>query len=221
MTKLEKVATQTEIRHTCPRETAISLKTGLPDRLLEARMRIAYFVGLALFVAACGDDPLSHSGPVAINLKAKSADTTGGTVTSHKNINTETGNPFAAFIRNSENALGKSPGRIEVVSVNVLLGAGSTGVTTLGEIFTGTVRVDFKINSNTYPVASASLTAATGAGPIAFPVNFDCASLAPADWTKMLGSDFEVYITGPAAASFQSKGADANLQVTFNFASYE
>jgi hypothetical protein len=185
--------------------------------------RIAYLTfALALF--ACGDDPVSYSAPVGINLKAKSSDTVNGVVSDEKGITTESSNPYGTFVSDARAALGGAdPSEIEVDSVDVLLGANSTGVVTLGEIFNGQMEVLFQMNDtdNSFQVASGAITAETGSGPIPLSVTFDSDTLGDADWTKLLGGSFKVIARGPAAADFQNKGADADLQVTFRFTAFE
>jgi hypothetical protein len=39
--------------------------------------------------------------------------------------------------------------------------------------------------------------------------------------SKLLGGSFKVVIRGPAAATFEAAGADADLQLTLTFAAYE
>ena len=49
-------------------------------------------------VIGCGDDPVSFSAPVGINLKAKSGEVVNNAISNDKGINTESGNPFGAFV---------------------------------------------------------------------------------------------------------------------------
>ena len=116
-------------------------------------------ISLVLCTGACGDDPVSYSAPVGINLKAKSADTVNGVVSDEKGIKTESGNPYGAFVNDARKQLGRDPGVIDVERVELFLGAGSTGVTALGEVFTGTVDVLFQMNdtNNSYPVAAGTI----------------------------------------------------------------
>lgn len=173
-------------------------------------------------LAACGDDPVSYSDSIAINLKAKSADTTGGAVSNDKGINTENGNPYGAFISAARAALGgNDPTRIEVTSALLLLGANSTGVSTLEEIFGDNVEVLFIMNdtNNTYPVAH--LLTPTGPGPLALDLDWDADAVSGVDLPKLVGGSFKVVIRGDAAANFETKGADADLQVTLKFEAFE
>lgn len=186
--------------------------------------RLTCIAALAISATACGDDPVKYSQPVGINLKAKSSDTTNNTVTNDKNINTESGNPYGAFISAARNELGgRDPKVIEIEKVQLFLGAGSTNVTRLGEVFDGTVDILFVMNdtNNSYPAASGPVPAATGPGPIEIDPSFDSDSLPDFDYQKLLGGSFKVAMRGPAAAGFASKGAEADIQATFTFAAYE
>jgi hypothetical protein len=176
-----------------------------------------------LLIAACGDDPVSYSAPVGINLKAKSADTANGVVSDEKAINTESGNPYGAFVTDAQRELGRDPAAIDVDRLELFLGAGSTKVTTLGEVFAGTVEIVFQINdtNNSYSVATGTIAASTTSGPVAFDASFDAAGVPQLDYDKMLNGSFKVVARGPAASDFMAKGAEADLQVTFTFAAYE
>jgi hypothetical protein len=145
-------------------------------------------------------------------------------VTDEKGINTESGNPYGAYIADARAALGDhDPARIEVDGATLLLGASSVGVLTLGEIYAGTVEVLFIMNdtNNTFAVGSLTADATTTAGPVAFDIGFDSDTVQADDWTKLLGGSFKVVVRGPAAPEFATKGADADIQTTFTFAAYE
>lgn len=176
----------------------------------------------ALFTA-CGDDPLSYSAPVSINLKAKSGDTQNSVVTDEKSITSENGNPYGAFVSDAQRELGRDPAIIDVDEVQIFLGAASTGVTTLGEVFDGEVSVLFQMNdtNNTYPVANRTLDPSTPAGPITFDLTFPADDVPDADYDKMLNGSFKVVVRGGAAVGFETKGADADIQTTFTFAAFE
>lgn len=186
--------------------------------------RLTLVTALAFSATACSDDPVKFSQPVGINLKAKSSDTTNNTVDEDKGINTESGNPYGAFISAAKNELGGAdPKVIEIEKVQLFLGGGSTNVTRLGEVFDGRVDILFVINdsNNSYPAASGPVPAATGAGPIELDPSFDSDALPDFDYLKLLGGGFKVVMRGPAAAGFASKGAEADIQATFTFAAYE
>ena len=185
--------------------------------------RVLAFAAL-LPVAACGDDPVRFSEPVGINLKAKSADTTGGVVSDEKGITTESGNPYGKFVSDARAALGGAdPARIELEGLTLTLGAGSTGVARLGEVFTGQVDVQFIMNDtdNVVPAGGGMIAATADGGPLDLEATFTSDGVASVDWTKLLGGSFKVAIRGPAGADFETKGADADLQLTLSFVAYE
>ena len=184
---------------------------------------LSLIVPAALLAACGGDDPVSYSAPVGINLKAKSADTVDGVVSDSKGITTESGNPYGAFVADAEERLGAAPARVSIESVEILLGAESTGVVSLGEIFDGEVAVLFQMtdSDNSFAAAATAMDAETSAGPVDMASSFDSDDLADEDYDKLLGGSFEVVVRGPAAAEFVDKGADADLQITFTFGAYE
>jgi len=180
----------------------------------------------ALALAACGgsEDPVSHSAPVGINLKADSDKVMGTNVTDNKNINTESGNPYGAFVTEAENVLGRSPSRIEVVGVSLLMAANSTGVSMLSEIFNGRIDVMFEMTTttDTIPVAHAIIDPTTqGRGPVELEIDFDAAGLAPANFADLLGGNFKVVYSGVVASGYSTLGAKADLQITFTFEAFD
>lgn len=52
-------------------------------------------------------------------------------------------------------------------------------------------------------------------------MTFDSGALPEFDYIKLLGGSFKVVTRGPAAAGFTTKGADADIQITFTFAAFE
>jgi hypothetical protein len=188
------------------------------------RLSSVYVLALSTAaLGACSDDPVSYSAPVGINLKAKSSDTMNGVVSDDKGITTESGNPYGAFTTAAKQELGgKDPSRIEIDKVVLLLGASSTGVTRLGEVFDGPVEVLFQINdsNNSYPAATSLVPGSTGSSAEIAPA-FDSDALPEFDYLKLLGGGFKVVLRGPATTGFSTKGADADLQVTFTFAAFE
>jgi hypothetical protein len=172
-------------------------------------------------LAACGDDPVSYSAPVGINLKAESGEVNGTAVSDEKGITTESGNPYGAFINDARARLGHEPNRVELDALELSLGAQSTGVTALEQIYTGDVDVLFLINdtNNTYNVGR--VTNPTGAGPVDVAVSLESAAVTEQDWEKYVGGSFKVIIRGTAAQDFATKGAKADLQLMFTFAAFE
>lgn len=175
-----------------------------------------------LALAACSDDPVAHSEPVGLKLKATSGDVATGTLTVDKNINTESGNPYAAFVANAEAAIGRAPTRLDVTAVTLTVAPTSTGATHVGELFAGATSVTLVVSGTDRRVPAAShVTVATdGAGPIEFTTAFDDAAVG-ADLPALLGGQFKVELAGPAATTFASAGASVDLDLRLTFAAYE
>lgn len=181
------------------------------------------FIGLAFVIAlsACSDDPVSYSAPVGINLKAESGAVNNTVISDEKGITTETGNPYGAFVTDARAKLGRDPARIEIDKITLTLGALSTGVTALEQVYAGDVDVLFLMNdsNNSYPIGRVSNP--TGTGPVDVAVLLDSDGISGTDWPKFLGGSFKVVIRGTAATDFDKKGAKADLQVNFTFAAFE
>jgi len=185
------------------------------------RTFVLSLVVLGCLGSGCGDEPVAYSAPVTLNLKAKSSDVAQGALDSEKSISSETSNPYGTFIQTARARLGKTdPARVEVTSLSLFLGANSTGVTTLNQVFTGPIDVLFQLDggSNSYPVGH--LAAPSGAGPDDFEVDFAFADLAPQDQATFFAGGFKVQLRGPAAPSFAAGGADADLQLVLEFEAY-
>ncbi|MDB4956927.1 MAG: hypothetical protein JWO36_4496 [Myxococcales bacterium] len=182
-------------------------------------MKLLAFALVSL--TACGADPVSYSAPVGINLTVKSSDVSNNAISDDKAITSESGNPFGAFVNDAHAKLGRDPSRIEIDSVNLILGAQSTGVTTLDQVYTGDVDVALITNdtNNTYDIGHVMNP--TGVGPVAVSVNYDSTRVPALDYTKILTGSFKVVIRGPATATFSGKGAQANMQLTFTFAAFQ
>jgi hypothetical protein len=174
-----------------------------------------------LLVAACGSDPVNYSAPVGIELHAKSGDVTQSVVTEQKDITTESGNPYGAFINDAKAKLGgKDPSRIEIDKMTITLGAQSSGVSTLDQVMTGDVDVAFLANTSNNTYDAGHIMSPTGVGPDDMDPSFDWSMVAQQDIAQMIGGSFKVVLRGSAAADFSTKGADATIQVTFTFTAF-
>jgi hypothetical protein len=189
-------------------------------------MRLALLAPLFSLVclAACGDDELSYSAPVGIKLSVSSGDVANGEVLDEKNINTESGNPYGAFIAEARDELGGGdPGAIRLDRLQLQLDSTSNNVTTLAGVFGGVTDIEFIMSGTdtVVPVASFDVVAATGAGPVEMTIGFDSATVTGADWTSLIGGQFKVVVAGPAASTFAAANADADLTATFEFTALE
>ncbi len=186
-------------------------------------MRTPLAVALvASLAAACGSDPVSYSQPVGISLPVASNDVVAGEVAADKDVNTESGNPYGAFVNAAVQRLGgKDPSRIAVTTVSLQLIASGSTVAALQEVFSGPVAISFVMNGTNTQVPVAQVTGPTGAGPVALTTAFDSKSMAPADYAALVQGQFKVRIAGTAATGFAAGGQDANLEATFGFVAYE
>ncbi len=180
---------------------------------------------LVTSLAACGgDDPISVSAPVGINLKAEEGDVKDNNVISlEKGITTESGNPWGAFITDVEDQLGGPPADIKLSKLELSLAASSEGVTQLSEVFDGSVDVQFVMNDtgNFFAVADVAIDANTTGRTIALSPSFDFGDYAATDLDKLLNGSFKVVLGATAEAGFKALKAKGELQLTFTFAAYE
>lgn len=187
-------------------------------------MRIAYFcvVMVLLSSIACGDDPVSYSAPVGINLKAKGSDAKNGVVVDEKGITTESANPFGEFVKEARARLGGAdPTRIELGHLTLTLGGKSKGVLALEEVFSGEVTVLFVMSDTDNSFNVGSVLDPKGAGPVDLAISFDHAQMGPADYEKLLAGSFKVVLRGAVATSFDGADAEADLLLTFGFSAFE
>ncbi len=181
---------------------------------------------LVLLAACGGNDPVSYSAPVGISLPVASKDASSGSISVGKNINTESGNPYGAFVNDARARIGHDPSRIVLMATTLkLLGGTSTGVTALEQVFAGTVTISFQMNgtNDTYPVAQ--IVNPAGAGPVSLSVGLDSNSLPAVDRASLVQGQFSVVLSGTppggATGAFATGNDLADLVGTFGFVAYE
>ena len=177
----------------------------------------------ALVAGACTDEPVTYSEPIGIRLQTSSSAVTNGIVTDDKQITTEQGNPYGHFMTSAKELLaGKAPSAIVIEGATLALAPTSTGVTALGEVFTGAVSIDFLINdsNNSYGVASGEVAGDTAA-TLELDAHFDSGALPEFDFLKLLGGNFKVVVRGTAAGGFADKEAKVDLDTTLTFSAFE
>ncbi len=179
-----------------------------------------YLAFALVSLAACGSDPVSYSTPVGINLKAKSSDVANTAITDDKSITTESGNPYGAFVTDAHTKLGRDPTAIEIDQLTLTLGAQSTGVVALQDVYSGDVDIALIMNDTNNTYDAGHVTSPTGVGPVDLNVVFQSSQVTATDFPKMLTGSFKVVIRGTAAVGFSTKNAEANLQATFTFAAF-
>ena len=179
----------------------------------------------AAVAAACAKkkhhDPINFSQPVGITLNTKSGDVSGGRIVEIKNINTESGNPFGAFINDARAAIGNhDPGSIDLTALSLTLESNGTGATTLQQIFKGDVVIAFQMNTGTglYPAGTANNPTGTNQS---FVESFTTDNMTATDYQGFLGGQFKVVLSGSAATGFATAGANVNLLSTFDFEAFQ
>lgn len=185
-------------------------------------MRTTLLIAFTCLASACGEDAVSHSDIVGIEVKADADKVVNDTISDEKNINTESGNPYGAFITEAQNALGADPGRIEITSVTIQLND-SVGVAALNEIFDGDVDIVFQMptSGDEVRVASGAVSAETeGAGPYELIVEFDSDQLNDANYADLIAGSFKVLYRAPANAAYAGSGAKTDLQINFEFEAF-
>lgn len=186
---------------------------------------------LVALSAGCGSDskPVSYSQPVDITLPAiqSKSFTSGGAISTDKDISTAGSNPYGAFVAAAVQHLGgKNPSRIAVTSLSLAMATTPAGLT-FDQIFTGTVTVGFSMNGSGNAYTVGSITGPTGTAPVGLTAAFDSGSMPPADYTALLQGQFKVVLGGTAtsgASGFNGTNTateSANIDATFGFVAYE
>jgi hypothetical protein len=189
--------------------------------LARARLGAAFF-SLAL-AAGCGTstdgtnpDPntVGYSGPVSIRLdKFKDGEVHNNAFDSDKDVDTESGNPYAAFLRDARTALGRDPAAVVVDRITFTLASDTRGVTAFEQIFTGTAVV--YVATSTVTVNVGTVVAPTGAGPVTVQITASRADLAPIN-AALIGGHFKVGMRVPAAPT-RPASFDARVSTTLYF----
>lgn len=182
------------------------------------RTRMNLGAALLLSLAGCGDDlaanTVNFSGPVTINVdKFKDGDVRNDAFDADKNVNTESGNPYGAFLQQARGALGRAPAAVLVERVTLTLGRDSTGVTSFEQFLGGPLVVYLASSSTTVNIGS--VTQPTGAGPVEVTITATRDTLAPINNDLVQGS-FKVGIRVPAAAG-RPRSFDAKIATVIYF----
>ena len=175
---------------------------------------------LAALMAGCGDvgtaDPntVGYSGPVNVRLdKFKDGDVRNDAFDSDKDINTESGNPYASFLRAARTALGRDAAAVVLDRMTFTLASDTRGVIAFEQIFAGTAVVYFATSSVTVNVGTAAMP--TGAGPVSVQITASRTDLLPIN-AALLSGQFKVGVRVPAAAG-RPASFDARVSTTLYF----
>jgi hypothetical protein len=169
-------------------------------------------------LAGCGDNlaanTVGFSGPVSVNVdKFKDGDVRNNAFDADKSINTESGNPYGAFLQQARGALGRAPAAVLVERVTLTLGRDATGVTSFEQFMGGPLVVYLASSSTTVNVGTVAQP--TGAGPVEVTITATRDTLAPINSELVQGS-FKVGIRVPAAAG-RPRSFDAKVATVLYF----
>lgn len=190
-------------------------KTTSP--MITRRAALAALTALALGCGTAGTGDLNtvgYSGPVSLRLdKFKDSEVRNEAFDSDKDIDTEQGNPYAAFLRDARASLGRDAAAVVVDRITFTLASDTRGVTAFEQILAGTAVVYFATSSVTVNVGSVAMP--TGAGPVSVNVTASRADLAPIN-AALLSGRFKVGIRVPAAPG-RPASFDARVSTTLYF----
>lgn len=186
-----------------------------------SRLAVPLLLVLLPVLGCDEDEPVARTGEIVIQLSGiREGDIVAGSVEEEKNVTTESGNPYGAFLQSAREALGHDPSRIEVTSASITLAGGSRGVATFEELFDGETHVFLRADVGGTPVTVhvARVVAPSGTGPVACEVIADRAALAPLD-AALLSAGFRVGVRGPTPR-LPTDSFDARIDVRIGFAAY-
>lgn len=175
-------------------------------------------LSLVTLLMACGDpdaaNTVNFSGPVSITIdKFKDGEVRNEAFDADKNVNTESGNPYGAFLQQARSALGRAPAAVLVERITLTLGRDSTGVTSFEQFLGGPLTVYLASSSATVNVGTVSQPA--GAGPVEVAITATRDTLEPLRADLVNGS-FKVGIRVPAAAG-RPRSFDAKVSTVLYF----
>ncbi|MBL8603573.1 MAG: hypothetical protein JNK72_16735 [Myxococcales bacterium] len=187
------------------------------------------FLGLGWVVLAglvgCGDAAdegvtVGYSGPVNIRLdKFKEDEVRNGAFDSDKNVNTENGNPYGAFLQAARARLGgnftadNAAAAVALDAVTLTIDQDTRGVTAFEQVLGGPLQLYLASSSTTVNVGTVAQP--TGAGPVRVTLTADLAALEPIR-RDLLNGSFKVGIRVPAAASLP-RTFDLRIATTLTF----
>ncbi len=186
-------------------------------------LRAALAVTLA--VAGCGDasntggggggvNTAGYSGPVNIRIdKFKPDEARNGVFDNDKSVNTESGNPYGAFLQAARAALGRDPAAVLVDRVTLTIDRDTRGVSAFEQVLGGPLTVYLASSSTTVNIGT--VTQPTGAGPVEVTITATRDTLAPIN-ARLLDGGFKVGIRVPVAAA-PPRDYDLRIATTLYF----
>lgn len=174
------------------------------------------FIGLSL--VGCSDDPAFTSGQVGISLSLKEGAIVGDQIDSRKNVSTESGNPYGAFISKVQNEFGDTPREIRIEAVSLQIQDTKDDVAVFEDLWPESVQVFLAADDTVSGFTVASVEGPTGLGPINVPTRpvEDTTALE----TLLESGNFRVGVRGKTALTDAAK-FDTKVAVTLTFGVYE
>lgn len=162
-----------------------------------------------LMLAGCTDDVAGVSEPVSLKLSGiKPDDVKNGTASEDKNVNTESGNPYGAFLKAARDGLGRDPSAIRVKSAYLRVHADSKNVTTFEQVFED-LELFAADSQTTIPIGTVGHPMGSS---IKMTITASEADLAPLQ-AAMKGGDFKMGVRGTVQATTP---ADFDLRITID-----
>lgn len=169
------------------------------------------FVAGVLLASACKPEAVVDD--VGINLNVSDADLDANNILiTEKNISTEQGNPYGAFLSTIREQLGDEPASIFLETATVSIVGGTQA--NLEEIYTGVITLTLVDDSAGTSTDIATFDTPTGAGPVELEVNADAFDDEAFQTTLNEGS-FKVQLSG--AATDPAANIDADLEILLSF----
>lgn len=162
-----------------------------------------------VFGGGCADDVVGVSEPVSLKLSGiKPGDIANGSASEDKNVNTESGNPYGAFLKAARDGLGQEPRAIRVKSAFLRVHADSKNVTNFEQVFAD-LELFAADSQTTIPVGTVSAPSGTSVAVVITADEVDLAALQ----TAMKGGDFKMGVRGAVQSTTP---ADFDLKITID-----
>lgn len=173
---------------------------------------------VALTLVGCSDDPAFTSGQVGISLGLKEGAIVGDQIDTRKNVSTESGNPYGAFVSKVENEFGDTPREIRIEAVSLQIQDTKDDVAVFEDLWPETAEVFLAADDTVSGFTVATVQNPTGLGPIDLVVQ-------PVEDATALGTlldsgNFRVGVRGKTGLTSASK-FDTKIAVTLTFGAYE
>jgi hypothetical protein len=174
-------------------------------------LQATFAAGLLLSVG-CKPDAVVND--IGINLNIKNADLDANNVLiTEKNIATEQGNPYGAFLSDIAAQLGGEPAVITLEAATLTLVGGDQ--TTIEELYVGAVTLTIVDDAAGTETDIATITDPLGVGPLELTIDSDAFDDEAFQATLNDGS-FKMRVTGAAADAAANINADVALSLSFS-----